>query len=156
MILEIFYDTTCPFCIKRAEWIKRNDPDKRILLSDVNRDMFMLKLFGVNSDDALQDVHAVYRNGKVIKGADVVRATNEKLIANFTGPTSGRYSVDVTLPQDSFGDQILYADTIIKAFTYDSGNDRGEVQVFPKIERLTDTTFRVYTNEKFDIRFVYV
>lgn len=75
MILEIFYDTTCPFCIKRAEWIKRNDPDKRILLSDVNRDMFMLKLFGVNSDDALQDVHAVYRNGKVIKGADVVRAT---------------------------------------------------------------------------------
>jgi predicted DCC family thiol-disulfide oxidoreductase YuxK len=74
MILEVFYDANCPFCVKRAEWIRKNDVDKDILLSDVNRDLFMLELFGVRSEDALQDVHAVYRNGEVIKGPQVVRA----------------------------------------------------------------------------------
>ncbi len=74
MILEVFYDAKCPFCVRGAAWIRKTDVNRNILLSDVNRDLFMLELFGVNSNDAFQDVHAVYRNGHVIKGAEVVRA----------------------------------------------------------------------------------
>ena len=79
MILEVFYDAQCPFCVKRAKWIKKKDVNKDILLSDANRDGFMLELFGVPSGEGLQDVHAIYRSGKVIKGVKVVRAVLEIL-----------------------------------------------------------------------------
>lgn len=74
MILEVFYDADCPFCVRCAEWIRKKDVNKDIILSDVNKNLFMLELFGVKGEDALQDVHAVYRNGEVIKGPQVVRA----------------------------------------------------------------------------------
>lgn len=74
MILEVFYDANCPFCVRRAEWIRKNDTEKHIMLSDLNKNLLILDLFGISSEDAYEDIHAVYRNGEVIKGVEVVRA----------------------------------------------------------------------------------
>ena len=74
MILEIFYDKQCPFCIKRAEWIKKRDIHNHIHLSDIHRDGFILEILGVPLEESLKDIHAIHKDGKIIKGADVVRS----------------------------------------------------------------------------------
>ena len=65
--------------MRRATWILKKDTNRDIMLSDVNRDGFMLELFGVDLADAHAEIHAVYMDGKVIKGVAVVRAILEIL-----------------------------------------------------------------------------
>ncbi len=70
--LEIFYDASCPFCRRRASWIRKKDSADAIKLSDLNENEDMLGLYGANVDDAYYTVHAVDHFGNVITGLDVV------------------------------------------------------------------------------------
>jgi len=72
---EIFYDSSCPFCQRCAEWIKKRDIKNQIYLSDINNEVYILELLGINLDAAYGEVHAIWAyGGNIIKGPMVARA----------------------------------------------------------------------------------
>jgi len=77
--LEIFYDASCPFCARRANWIRKNDVKNLIRLTDINENEDMLAMYGANIEDAYYTIHGVDKYGNLIIGWDVITATLEIL-----------------------------------------------------------------------------
>ena len=77
--LEIFYDATCAFCVRRAAWIRKRDSADAIRLTDLNTNEDMLALYGANIEEAYKEIHAVDKYGNLIRGWDVITSALEVL-----------------------------------------------------------------------------
>ncbi len=77
----IFYDGACPLCSKEINHYKRLDKQQKIDWCDISTDSGQEKLATYNLDwqGAMKHMHAIDRQGKMIRGAYVFKEMWQQL-----------------------------------------------------------------------------
>tara|TARA_Y100001970_G_C14258319_1_gene877344 strand:- start:2050 stop:2448 length:399 start_codon:yes stop_codon:yes gene_type:complete len=71
--LTFLYDGDCPLCRRETNFIKRKDFNKTILFVDItSKDFIPEKFQNISYLEAMNNLHGILDNGKVIKGLDVL------------------------------------------------------------------------------------
>jgi len=65
----MFYDGGCPLCSREVKHYQRLDTAQRIQWVDISRDMSLLKACGVSFETAMERLHVMYRDGRLLTGA---------------------------------------------------------------------------------------
>jgi predicted DCC family thiol-disulfide oxidoreductase YuxK len=65
----MFYDGGCPLCNREVKHYQRLDIAQRIEWVDISRDMNLLEAFGVAFETAMERLHVLYRDGRLLTGA---------------------------------------------------------------------------------------
>lgn len=67
--LVMFFDGSCPLCRREVRHYRRVDRSRRIEWIDINEDRTLLNAFGISYDDAMQRLHVLTRDGRMVGGA---------------------------------------------------------------------------------------
>ncbi|AUI87547.1 redox protein [Vibrio azureus] len=67
--LTIFYDGTCPLCVKEMQSLLRRDREKQIVTIDINSDDFIHYPF-IDRQQANTILHALTSQGELLLGLD--------------------------------------------------------------------------------------
>jgi predicted DCC family thiol-disulfide oxidoreductase YuxK len=65
----MFYDGGCSLCSREVKHYQRLDTARRIVWVDISRDMSVLTAFGVSFETAMERLHVLYRDGRLLTGA---------------------------------------------------------------------------------------
>jgi len=65
----MFYDGGCPLCSREVKHYKRLDRADRIQWIDINHDPSVLQSFGIAFPTAMERLHVLYRDGRLLTGA---------------------------------------------------------------------------------------
>ncbi len=65
----MFFDGGCPLCSREVAHYRRLDKQQRIEWIDITKDMILLNAFGVSSNTAMERLHVLYRDGRLLTGA---------------------------------------------------------------------------------------
>jgi len=65
----MFYDGGCPLCSREVNHYRRLDTANRIDWIDINQDQTLLWAFGIPFQTAMERLHVLYRDGRVLTGA---------------------------------------------------------------------------------------
>lgn len=65
----MFFDGGCPLCSREVAHYRRLDKKQRIEWIDITKDMTLLNAFGVSSNTAMERLHVLYRDGRLLTGA---------------------------------------------------------------------------------------
>lgn len=80
MSLQIFYDGSCPICVREMSRYRRNDPDGRFTFVDISTDDFDPARYGKTRDEFMKQVHVWGdEEGVFLTGFDAVIAIWRRL-----------------------------------------------------------------------------
>ncbi len=65
----VFFDGDCGLCSREIRWLRTLDRQRRVKWIDINRDMTVLKAFGVDYDTAMRRFHVLDHGGILRVGA---------------------------------------------------------------------------------------
>lgn len=66
----IFYDGTCPLCVKEMTALRKQDEDRQLLLVDIHEQQFLDYPY-IDGNEASAMLHALDEDGKLLLGLDV-------------------------------------------------------------------------------------
>lgn len=69
----VFYDHACVFCHNEMRQLKKRDHLQRLHLVDISSPGFEAKLWGINRDDAMQQLHVLSSTGEWLVGMAAIR-----------------------------------------------------------------------------------
>jgi predicted DCC family thiol-disulfide oxidoreductase YuxK len=69
MQVVMFYDGGCPLCSREVAHYKRLDRSGRVQWSDITRDFSLLEAFGVPYPKAMERLHVLSGDGRLLTGA---------------------------------------------------------------------------------------
>jgi predicted DCC family thiol-disulfide oxidoreductase YuxK len=65
----MFFDGGCSLCSREVAHYRRLDKRQRIEWIDITKDMTLLNAFGIPSQTAMERLHVLYRDGRLLSGA---------------------------------------------------------------------------------------
>ena len=68
--VTLFYDGSCPLCMKEINWLQSKNTQKRLLLVDIKQDSFTTHYPDMNPQAMDNTLHAQWSNGKIVTGVD--------------------------------------------------------------------------------------
>ena len=68
--LKVLYDGECPLCVREVNFLKSRNERKRLEFVDISNDEYDTP-FGIEYEDAMREIHGIYRGAEVIKGVRV-------------------------------------------------------------------------------------
>ena len=71
--LKLLYDGDCPFCRREVEWLKAKDKQGHLAFEDIGAIGFDPARYGLTRDAVTQVLHAVFPDGRVVRGVDAIR-----------------------------------------------------------------------------------
>ena len=75
--VTLFYDGSCPICMKEINWLMKKDKQQRLDLVDVSRDDFCENYPDMNPEALDRLIHAKLGNGRIVTGVDATLAAWE-------------------------------------------------------------------------------
>lgn len=71
--LTLFHDGACPLCRREVRFIRKHDRSGKIGLVDIAADDFDAASYGLDAQAVHAEIHAIDRDGTVIRGLAVFR-----------------------------------------------------------------------------------
>ena len=65
----VFYDGGCPLCRREINHYRRLDVRHRIQWVDITQRLGILQAFDISHEKAMQQLHVLYRDGRLLTGA---------------------------------------------------------------------------------------
>ena len=71
--LIFLFDGACPLCLRETNFLKKKDKSKYISFVDISKSEYNpIDFQNIAYRDAMDNLHGILENGKVIKGLDVL------------------------------------------------------------------------------------
>lgn len=72
----MLYDGECPLCRREIAWLARRNAGGRLALEDISDPRFDPRRYGITKRAAMERIHGVLPDGRVIHGMEVFRRTD--------------------------------------------------------------------------------
>jgi len=70
--LTALFDGACPICRRKMHWTQKRDKNHTIKVVDISSKGFDSSCYGIDSKEAMEEMHVIRSDGSVIRGFDAV------------------------------------------------------------------------------------
>lgn len=81
--MKLLYDGSCPFCRRAACWFREHDQGRRLRFEDITSPQFHAEDYGLSDAAVQKELHGVFPDGSVVRGAEAVRRACEAIGLNW-------------------------------------------------------------------------